>query len=118
MEVLIPITLFLVIGVLCVAYFFWNHRNRLAMLDTVQKAIQNGAQLTPELLDRIGSVTDPRIRDLRRGVVLFFTGIAGLLASLFLPHDDVVAGIRAFAMLPLMMGLGFLLVWKITPAQS
>jgi hypothetical protein len=117
MEELIPITLFLVFGLTGVAYFFWNHKNRLAMLDTIQKAIANGAELTPELLDRLGTITDPRIRDLRRGVVLFFVGIAGVLATLFLPDADVVAGIRAFSMLPLMMGLGFLLVWKITPQQ-
>ena len=117
MQELIPITLFSVIGLMGTGYFYWNHKNRLAILDTVQKAIQGGSTLTPELLARLGAATDPRIRDLRRGVVLFFIGLAGLLASMFFDHPDVLSGIRAGSMLPLMMGLGFLLVWKLTPDQ-
>jgi len=118
MELMIPIVLFLVVGGVAVAYFFWNHKNRLAILSTVQKAIEGGTILTPELLARLGATADPRIRDLRRGIVLFFVGLAGLAASLFFDQADAVAGIRAGSMLPLMMGIGFLLVWKLTPERS
>jgi hypothetical protein len=117
LELMIPIVLFLVLGLVTVAYFFWNHKNRLAILNTVQKAIEGGAVLTPELLARLGAATDPRIRDLRRGIVLFFIGLAGLAGSMFFDQPDAVSGIRAGSMLPLMMGLGFLLVWKLTPEQ-
>ncbi len=115
MEELIPIVMFIVIGLVCAAYFHWNHKNRQAVLDTVQKAVDGGSTLTPELLDRLGAATDPRLRDLRRGIVLFFIGLAFLLATFFVDEPDVISGIRAFSMLPLMMGLGFLLVWKLTP---
>ncbi|HET6564639.1 MAG TPA: DUF6249 domain-containing protein [Xanthomonadales bacterium] len=115
MEELIPITMFLVLGMVGVAYFYWNHKNRSAILSTVQQALQGGSTLTPELLDRLGAATDPRLRDLRRGIVLFFIGLAFLMATLFVDEPEVVTGFRAFSMLPLMMGLGFLLVWKLTP---
>jgi hypothetical protein len=117
MEELIPISLFLVIGLMGIGYFYWNHKNRLSVLETVQKAIDSGSALTPELLTRLGAATDPRIRDLRRGVVLFFIGLAGVLASMFFDMAEVISGLRAASMLPLMMGLGFLLVWKLTPEQ-
>lgn len=115
MEELIPITMFIVIGAAVVAYFYWNHRNRVAIMETVQKAVQGGNTLTPELLDRLGAAADPRLRDLRRGIVLFFIGLAFLLATLFVDEPEIVSGFRAFSMLPIMMGLGFLLVWKLTP---
>lgn len=118
MELLIPIILFLVLGLIAVAYFYWNHKNRAAVLETVQKAIAGGTVLTPELLARLGATADPRIRDLRRGIVLFFIGLAGLAGSMFFGQADAVAGIRAGSMLPLMMGIGFLLVWKLTPERS
>lgn len=118
MEEMIPITMFLVLGAASISYFYWNHRNRLSILETVQKAIAGGTTLTPELLARLGAATDPRVRDLRRGVVLFFIGLAGLLASSFFADVDVVSGLRAAAMLPMMMGLGFLLVWKLTPDKG
>jgi hypothetical protein len=50
---------------------------------------------------------------MRRGIVLISLGIAGLLCSLFFADADVVNGIRAGSVFPLMMGLGFLLVWKL-----
>jgi hypothetical protein len=117
MEELIPIVMFLVMGMIALGFFYWNHKNRQGVLDTVQKAIAGGSPLTPELLARLGAAADPRVRDLRRGVVLFFIGLAGLLGSSFFTDADVLAGLRAASMLPLMMGLGFLLVWKLTPEQ-
>jgi hypothetical protein len=109
---MVPIVLFLVMGLVIVAYYYWNHRNRASIMDTVQKAIEQGETLTPELLDRLGAAVNPRMRDLRRGVVFLALGIAGLLCSLFFDVADVVNGIRAASVFPLMLGLAFLLVWK------
>jgi hypothetical protein len=39
--------------------------------------------------------------------------VAGLLCSLFFPDPDVVNGIRAGSVFPLMLGIGFLLVWRL-----
>lgn len=112
-ETWIPIVLFIVIGVSILGYFYWNNRNRQAIMDTVQKAMDNGKELTPELLIQMGAAVNPRARDLRRGIVIFSIGIATLLCSLFFSDADVVAGLRAGSMFPLMIGAGFLLVWKL-----
>ena len=50
---------------------------------------------------------------MRRGIVFLSLGIAGLLCSLFFTEADVVNGIRAGSVFPLMLGVGFLLVWKL-----
>jgi hypothetical protein len=110
---LIPIIFFIILGLVIIAYFYWNHRNRQSIMDTVQKAIAAGEGLSPEMLDRLGAAVNPRMRDLRRGVVFLALGVAGLLCSLFFDIADVVNGIRAASVFPLMLGLAFLLVWRL-----
>lgn len=63
-------------------------------MDTVQKAIDQGAELTPELLTKLGAASNPRVRDLRRGIVFLALGVAGLLCSLFFNETHIVSGIR------------------------
>jgi hypothetical protein len=53
------------------------------------------------------------MRDMRRGIVFLSLGIAGLLCSLFFNDPEVINGIRAGSVFPLMLGFGFLLVWKL-----
>ncbi|MBT8058660.1 MAG: hypothetical protein KJO33_03630 [Gammaproteobacteria bacterium] len=109
----IPMVLFVVLGIIFVAYYYWNHKNRNSVMETVQKAIEAGGELNAELLAQLGAAVNPRIRDLRRGVIFLALGVAGLLCSLFFPEPDVVNGIRAGSMFPLLLGVGFLIVWKL-----
>ena len=109
----VPIVLFLVLGVIALGYFYWNHKNRQGVMETVQKAIETGGEFSPELLSQLGAAVDPRVRDLRRGIIFLALGVAGLLCSLFFADADVISGIRAGSMFPLLLGVGFLLVWKL-----
>ena len=112
-EQWIPIVLFIVLGFTVLGYFYWNHRNRVTILNTVEKAMDQGKELTPELLVQLGAAGNPRIRDMRRGVVFLALGVAGFLCSLFFADEEVINGIRAGTVFPLMLGLGFLVVWKL-----
>jgi hypothetical protein len=109
----IPIVMFVMIGLAVVAYFYWNHKNRADIMATVQKAIDSGSALSAELLMQLGAAVNPRGRDLRRGVLFLALGIAGLLCSMFFDEPEAVSGIRAGSMFPLLLGGGFLLVWKL-----
>lgn len=109
---MIPIVMFVVMGVIVIAYYYWNHKNRLSVMETVQKAIETGGELNTDLLTQLGAAVNPRIRDLRRGIIFLSLGVAGLLCSFFFPDPDVVNGIRAGTMFPLLLGVGFLIVWK------
>ena len=82
-------------------------------MDTVQKAIDTGGEFSPDLLAQLGAAVNPRVRDLRRGIIFLALGIAGLLCSLFFDDTTVVNGIRTGSMFPLLLGGGFLLVWKL-----
>ena len=113
MGELIPMVLFVVLGFIAIGYFYWNHKNRQGVMETVQKAIETGGEFSPELLSQLGAAVNPRIRDLRRGVIFLSLGVAGLLCSLFFADAEVVSGIRAGSMFPLLLGAGFLLVWRL-----
>ncbi len=110
---MIAIVMFIVIGFAVLGYFYWNYKNRSSIMETVQKAIDKGDSLTPELLTQLGAAGNPRVRDMRRGIVFLALGIAGLLCSFFFPEADIVNGIRAASVFPLMLGIGFLIVWKL-----
>jgi hypothetical protein len=109
----IPIVMFIVLGIVVMGYFYWNHKNRASIMQTVQRAVDSGQPFTAELLAQLGAAVNPKMRDLRRGIVFLALGIAGLLCSLFFDVPEVVNGIRAGSVFPLMLGLGFLLVWKL-----
>ena len=109
----VPIVLFIVTGFCTIGFLYFNNKNRDAIMETVQKSMETGSDLTPDLLAKLGAAINPKFRDMRRGVVLLSIGIAGFLCSMFFLEQDVVAGIRAGAVFPLMMGIGFLLVWKL-----
>lgn len=115
---LIPMVFFAVIGFITIGFFYFNSKNRQSIMDTVQKAIDQGGELTPELLTKLGAAVNPRARDMRRGVVFLALGVAGLLCSLFFNEADIVSGIRAGSMFPLMLGAGFLLVWRLNRNQE
>lgn len=111
--ILVPISLFIVSGIVLIAWFSFNHRNRNAVMDTVQKAMETGSDLSPDLLAKLGAALNPSARDLRRGVVILSIGIAGLLCSFFVPAV-AADGVRAGSVFPLLIGAAFLLVWKLT----
>jgi len=103
--------MFIVTGVVLIYFFYFNNKNRNAIMQTVQKSMETGSDLTPDLLAKLGAAINPRARDLRRGVVIVSIGIAGFLASMFFSDPDILAGLRAGSMFPLLMGIGFLVVY-------
>jgi len=115
--IFVPIVLFIVSGFIAWGFFYYNHKNRNSIMETVQKSMDTGSDLTPDLLAKLGAAINPKMRDMRRGIVILSIGIAGVLCSMFFSDADVVAGIRAGSMFPLMMGAGFLLVWRLNRDQ-
>ncbi len=111
-EVIIPVASFFMVTIIVVTFLYLSHKNKLAIQDTIRKSLDQGNALTPELLEKLGTTPSPRIRDLRRGVVLSAIGIAAILAGLLINDNDASTGFVIIGLFPLLMGAGFLLVWK------
>ena len=109
----IPVVAIIGFTVVLVTFFYLSHKNKSAIQETIKKSLDMGQELSPEILERLGTHHSPRVRDLRRGVVLMSLGVAGLVAgSMFVDPDDSM-GFVAISMFPLFLGLGFLIVWKL-----
>jgi hypothetical protein len=103
------ITIFgLPVAVVGIILFFANSRNR-AMHKTVRMLVEKG-QPVPEALLNPPPVVRQR-SDLRRGVILVVVG-AGLMVF-FGAVNDWEGGAWSLGFIPFIIGLGYLLVWKL-----
>lgn len=84
-----------------------RHRRAIAALrqKTVLELLERGAAIPPELLSDTSMTT--RDSDLRRGLVLSFTGVGAIIFALTLPRHDA----WGLGLLPLFAGLGYLVTW-------
>ena len=117
-SAIIPVSIFVSIAAVIISYFYWNHKNRNALMNVVQRSIESGNTITPELLTKLSAPMSPKLRDFRRGVVIFMIGVAGMLSAFFIDDAELVSAFRALSMFPLLVGAGFLIVWKVSPAQE
>lgn len=117
-EDLVPIVLFLVIALTyCVKYYF-AHRTRQDVQSTVRVALERGDPLTAELLDRLVQAPAPKRTDLRRGVVGICLGIGLGVFGLVLGEPDAVRPMLAVGMVPLLLGLAYIVLWRLGGDRS
>ena len=104
--------------VLLVVWFSLQHRGRqdAKRHETIRAMIDKGLELPRELLapPRARPAESPALRDLRRGLLLICGGL-GLAAccgtiGIWNPHALRAVGL---GLVPLFIGLGYLIVWKL-----
>jgi len=113
----IPMVMFIAIAVVLCVFFYMRHRTREAVQKTVQTAIEQGQELTPEILDRLGQApqrrtSDNEKTDLRRGVILISVGL-GIAAFVALVHEEGTLGPAiGIGLLPFLIGVAYLGLWR------
>jgi hypothetical protein len=75
-ETMVPIVLFLTIGAVIMLNFYFRYRTRQAIQLTVRTAIEQGQQLTPDVLEGLTDSMNSRNGDLRRGIISITIGVA------------------------------------------
>ena len=115
-ERMIPIVLLIAIAVVVCVYFYLRHRTSQSVQETVRTAIEQGQQLTPEILERLGQ-PPKRAKsdnaDLRRGVILITVGlaIAAYVAWSGTFHGPAMLPL-AIGGLPILVGIAYLGLWR------
>ena len=112
-EDLVPIVLFLAIALTYCAKYYFAHRSRQDVQNTVRAALERGDPLTPDLLDRLVQPTAPKRTDLRRGVVGICLGIGLGVFGLVLGEPEAVRPMLAVGMVPVLLGLAYLVLWRL-----
>ena len=111
-EDMIPITMFLVIGAILIAAFWFRHKNRTELQATFRAALERGQELTPETIDRLGSPKPPKNKDLRLSVVWMSLAVGLGLCGFFVPDPSGYAfkGCLAGAAFPFAIGAGYMIL--------
>ena len=112
---MIPIVFFIAIAVVVCVYFYLRHRTSQSVQETVRTAIEQGQQLTPEILERLGQPPQ-RVKsenaDLRRGAIFITIGL-GIMAFVAWSGDFHGPATLPLALgsLPVLIGVAYLGLW-------
>ena len=119
-DELIGIVFFMGLTLVFALFFWFRYKMRHDMQQTIRTAIDKGQELSPEIIDQMGSPKPAPNRDLRLGMI--WLGIAAGCAGFgvaFRPIETEVTqifmGIAAF---PLFIGLAFLLIWRFAGTRT
>ena len=113
-EVFIVASVFGSFAVVFWLYFLFRYRSRAEIQQTIRLALEKGADLSPELLDRLGEPEPSKNKDLRRALVWMALGVGLALCGFAVPDPSghALRGCLAGAAFPFAIGLAFLIMWK------
>lgn len=111
--IIIPIALFGGLTLVFSLFFMYRHRTRHEMQKTIRTAIDKGQELTPEIIERLGTPKPPKDKDLRISLIYFALAISTAAFGAGIPDDDpevlqIMLGIAAF---PFSLGVAYLIMW-------
>ena len=119
-QEMIPITLFMGLTVVLCLYFWVRFRTRSEMQTTIRTAIDKGQELSPEIIDRLGSPKRPKDQDLRIALVYLAIALSLAVFGFMIPEDKdeverVFMGIAAF---PFFTSMAYLIMYRFTDKPS
>lgn len=120
MEAEIVITFFIIgtLATIILVHMMNNHKTKIRTHELLEKSIDKGIDVTPELLDKLNNVKSPRFKDFRRGIIMCAIGAAVYAFSYIIPPDDAAKVFRGLSVFPFFTGVGFLLVWKVNKYEN
>lgn len=113
-ETFIPISMFVVTGVIFWMFFLFRHRARVERQTTIRLALEKGADLSPDFMKNLGEPEPPKNRDLRRGLIwmalAFALALCGFATAFF--SVESLYGTLAAAAFPFCIGGAYLIMWR------
>lgn len=115
-EEFIPISMFVGLTVVISLFFWFRYRARNDLQMTIRTAIEKGQELTPELIERLGSPQPPKDKDLRLALIWLAIAVGLALTGLAVPDPSghAMQGTLAGASFPFAIGIAYLIMWRYT----
>lgn len=118
--ILIPIAMFVGLTLVMSLFFMFRYKTRREMQKTIRTAMDKGQELTPEIIDRLGTPKPPKDKDLRIALIWFALAISFASFGFGIPDDDeevlqIMLGIAAF---PFSLGVAYLIMWFYSGRKS
>ena len=111
--ILIPIALFTGLTIVLCLFFLFRYKTRSEMQATIRTALDKGQELTPEVIDRLGTPKPPKDKDLRTALVWLALAVSTAAFGFGIPDDDeeVLQIMLGFAAFPFSLGIAYLTMW-------
>ena len=118
-EDLIPIVMFVMLGlgVIFIAYFRFRARREQQV--TLRELLATSQDVSPETLATLmEGLVPPASADLRRGVISITLGIALVLFAFLLGEADAVRPLVATSAFPFLVGVAYVVLWWVNRKDS
>ena len=110
--ILVPIVVMLSLAAVVGLYFYFRYRTRRERQATLRAAIDQGVELTPELLQQLGEPMRDKDADLRRGVLAIAIGVGIATFGFLAGEPELLLRLRAGGALFVIIGLALLGLWR------
>jgi hypothetical protein len=112
----VPLGLFAAITIILSFAFWFKYRARSEMQATIRTSIEQGQELTPEIVDRLGNPAPPKYKDLRLALIWLAIAAGLSLCGFFVPDPNrhALQGCLAGAPFPFCIGVAYLIMWRFT----
>lgn len=108
----VPIVSVIVVGLVVIAFFYFRFRARNALQETIQQALDKGAELTPDLLERLAGARPGPDADLRKGLIWTAVGLGSICFGILIPDDEATGAMAGIGMFPFLIGVAYFVMWK------
>lgn len=112
-EILIPLLLMVLVAGIIFTYMNNSHKIKLKTHEILEKSIDKGYEMTPEILKGLNQTKSPRMLDLRRGIIILGIALATFIFGWIVPNGEASTVFKAMSLFPGFIGAGFILVWKL-----
>jgi len=109
------IVAFLTILAIVTMPIFFRHKKNLLLFDTINSMVAKEVAIPPQLLLSIQTTTKKRSR-LTIGIILSAIGLGVVLFFVFISDPD--EGIWSIGLIPLLLGVGYLILWRLEEKQQ
>ena len=113
----VPISMFAGLTVIISLFFWFRFRARSEMQQTIRSAIDKGQELSPELVESLGtSQKRSQYQDLRNGMIWIAVGagIALFGVAMGQVEEEVTSIMAGISAMPFMIGIAYVIMWRVT----
>ena len=91
--------------------FYFRSKAHARSSALIDKLIDKGEPVTPELVRTLGVRSNTQHRDLKAGLVLVAIALATIVFGQVIPEDEADQIMAGIAMFPLFVGIAFIAFW-------
>ena len=113
----VPISMFAGLTLIISLFFWFRFRARSEMQQTIRSAIDKGQELSPELVESLGtSQKRSKYKDLRNGMIWLAVGAGTALFGVAMGQveEEVTAIMAGVSAMPFMIGIAYVIMWRVT----